>query len=882
MRQQFKNKIINKKLFTIFLLICVLMPFQNLLADFWTGDSDFTFCASEYFKSLDNVFQNYQSHEYVNGLLKINYKLVNKPVSQSYYVDVYLYDSKCNDYWKDYYKSSIPAITFPPNTENFSLRFLSPTHFVIWNDDQNEQFQCSICNVDFGQYNYPEVTNLLFQLSDSFGRNRLVSGSLLIKEPIPIPNKTPVLIVPGITGTEMKKGNELLWADINRMLNPFLPDSFMDPLKFNEDLTPSDSGVSISNVISSIIGFDYTDGLIQEFIDQGYIENQTLFTFPYDWRYGVSGKYADGSPNGQAGKTNSDLLKEKIDQILQNTGANKIDIVAHSMGGLIVKKYVADDPVNQKINKAIFIGVPNTGSVKAVKGLLWGDNMGVYFGPLGLSDSEMKKISANMPGVYDLLPSEQLYNRSSSFLQTIDYGNNAFTFPQIPVGGNVAIKDLNYQEYKSFMTQENNLNQTAFLNSENLHTQAFNDFDLRTTGIDLYAIDGCKTATMTKLIQAKGKNILGYPLRSYAIESLDVGDGTVSIESSTNLPINQSNKYYSLIGEHSKLLSGDGSRQQIVNLITGSNLNIDSNLITQDISQCQLNGKAIEVFSPVDITVVDQFGNKLGLAQDGSLQNNITNASFDILGNPASTNQGGHKFIFLPTDNNQTYTISMQGTGIGIYTINVKDIQNTQETKVETFSNLPVTESLTGTINLGNIGSPTTLTVKQSPSSQAQVIYPDQPDTTPPEVIIEFDPIKKDLKFSGKDNISKQDEITITDKDNIITLTDKAGNVTEITLKDKNRKITMKAEIKSIKYNGKLADTSNNQMNFLWLYDKKQNLKMLTQRVMSKNGYNIFALYNGSNTTLLGKDKSGYITKTEKGLKILRVTTNNGNLSWSY
>ena len=711
-----------------------------------------------------------------------------------------------------------------------------------------------------------------------------------------ITDKTPVLIVPGITGTEIEKNGELLWADIVRLMNPLMPDSFIDPLAFSNDLRPSDLDVSILDVIGvkdiqGIKLFDYTDGLIQEFISQGYKENETLFTFPYDWRYGVSGKYADGSPNNQAGKTNSDLLKEKIDSILQQTGSNKIDIIAHSMGGLITKKYVMDNPTTHKINKAVFVGVPNTGSVKAVKGLLWGDNMGVYFGPLGLSDSEMKKISANMPGVYDLLPSQQLYNHSDSFLQTIDYGNNTFTFPQIPAGSDIDIKDLDYQEYKSFLLQDNNLNQTAFSNFENLHTQDFDNFDLRATGIDLYAIDGCKTATMTKLIEAKGKNMLGWPLRGYSIATLDTGDGTVSIESSTNLPINKNNKFYSLIADHSKLLSKDGSRQQIVNIISNSNLQVSPDIITQDVSKCQLNGKAIEVFSPIDITVIDQFGNKLGLAEDKSIVNEITNASFDILAGPAlpEASQDKHKFIYLPTDNNQTYTITLQGTGTGIYTINVKDIQNTIETKTETFSNLPVTTTLTGTINLSNNGSPTTLTIKETPSSQAITLLPGDytPDTIPPEAIIEFDPIKKDLKFTPlRQGFAGQAEfdpdVVIKDQDDTITLTDKAGNTTEIKLKDKNRKITMKAEIKSIKYNNKLVDTSNNQMNFLWLYDKKSNLKMLTQRVMSKNGYNILAIYNGANTTLFGKDKSGYIMKTEKGLKILKVTTDKGNLNWNY
>jgi len=733
--------------------------------------------------------------------------------------------------------------------------------------------------VDFGQYNYPEVTNLLFQLSDSFGRNRLVSGSLLIKESIPIPSKTPVLIVPGIMGTEMKKDDSFLWVDLPRMIGT-IGDSFMDPLQFNNNLHPIDSTVYLGDVIKSEPGFDYTGNLINEFIGQGYIENQTLFTFPYDWRYGVSGKYADGSPNGQAGKTNSDLLKEKIDQILQNTGASKVDIVAHSNGGLIVKKYVIDNSITHKINKAIFVGVPNIGAPKAVKALLQGDDYGIKIRSIGfLSEKEMKKIAENMPVAYDLLPTQKYYDISGSFIKTIER-------PDIfDSNGQIVEKNLNYQEFENYMVNDKALNQQAFDNSQALHTQTFDDFDLRTAGVDLYNIVGCKSATLTNITQVKNA---GNPDVAYKQLGYYTGDGTVPIQSSTNLPVNQENKYYIISPDHGKMLSQDGTRQQIVNLISGSNLfvskdSLGKDIVTQDVNKCQLNGKAIEVFSPIDIIVIDQNGNKLGLNENGDIINEVAGSDFEIWGE--------HKFIYLPTDNNQTYTISMQGTGTGTYTINVKDIhasagsaQETQITKVETFSNLPVTESLTGTINLADVTSQTTLTVKEKPTSQAVTLLPGDytPDTTPPEVIIEFDPIKKDLKFSGKDNISKQDEITITDKDNIITLTDKAGNVTEITLKDKNRKITMKAEIKFIKYNNKLADTGKNKMAFLWIFDKKGKLTMLSQYVASMKDYNILAVYGGKNTTLLGKDSSGRILKTEKGLKILKVTTNNGNLSWSY
>jgi len=775
-------------------------------------------------------------------------------------------------------------------------------------------------------------------------------------------SKTPVLIVPGITGTEMKKGDELLWADLDRMFTDST-DSFMDLLMFNKDGTPSDSSVYVSNVIgaSKLMGanvFDYTDGLINEFKSQGYIEGKDLFTFPYDWRYGVSGEYADGT-------TNSDLLKSKIDEILKQTGAGKVNVVAHSMGGLIVKKYIENNPNLRNIDKAIFVAVPETGAPKAIKGLVQGDNFGVSFGPVGLSDAEMKKIAENMPGAYDLLPSQTYYNNSGSFVSKIDFGG-LFSEPQEI--------DLNYQGFENYLVTEKGLNAQAFANGKNLHTDSFDNLDLRSYGVDLYAVDGCKTATMTNFLEESYKNIFGKIITNYDRVDFKTGDGTVPIQSSTNLPIDQSKKYYALSGEHSKLLSQDGTRQKIVNLISGSNLPVNSKIVTQDQNQCQLNGKAIIVYSPVDIFVLDEQGHKLGLA-NGNIINEIPNADFEVWGD--------HKFIYLPQDSGQAYDINMQGTDTGIYTIKSQNINNSKVISTEVFSNLPVTASLIGKINLSSSStSPeqSTLSVKQKSTDEPTTILPSAEldelesadvlspiskvtiegtigqtnfyrssvfvkieatddlsgvlnidynldntgykkvvgskanftvldegkhtltffstdkagnneqeqvinfniDKTAPEAVIQFDAKVKDLKFMGIDNISETSAILINDKDDIVVLTDQAGNTTEIKFKDKNRKILMSAKIKSLKYNNVSVDVSKNNMVFLWLYDKNKNLKMLSQSVTSKKNYNVLAVYDGKNTKIIGRDSSGKIAQTFSGLKIIKVTTNKGDLSWSY
>jgi len=667
--------------------------------------------------------------------------------------------------------------------------------------------------------------------------------------------KYPVLIVPGLMGTEMKEGNTLLWPDVVRMINPFNSDNFMDPLQFGQALVPSDNNVTIGGTVGEPFpGEHYYDLLINELKNQGYVEGQDLFMFPYDWRYGVSGKYADG-------KTNTDLLAQKIQDILQQTGASKIDVIAHSLGGLITKQYVMNHPTDNHIGKAVFVGVPNTGAPKAVKALLQGDNMGV----LGLNDQEIKKISANMPSAYDLLPSQQYYNVAGSFVSMVDIGYG--------IGiSDPTEKDLNYSDFTSYLDNKG-LNSTATANSQNLHTASFDNFDLRTAGVDLYAINGCKAATMANFLEVSYKDILGNQHTDYDNVELKAGDNTVPLDSATNLPINSQNKYYALVSDHGKMPSQDGIRQKIVNLISGSNLSVGNNLITQDISQCNLDGKAISVFSPINIFVTDQNGNRLGLADDGSIINEIPNADFEIMGD--------HKFLYLPQDSGQTYSINLNGTGTGTYTIKSENISNSQVTSAEIFSDLPVTPALTGQINL--LGDTTTLSLNNSPTPvlPSRVLDFSQ-DKTPPEAIIRFDQNVKDLSFYGTDNLSDIFSISIVDNGNTVTLKDEAGNTTELGFKERNRKSAMSAEIVSIKYNGASVSSGSNLFFYSWFLDKAGNLTKLTQKVKSRNNYSITAVYDGINTKITGATSAGKISQYFSGLKIIKVTTNKGDLSWSY
>ncbi len=494
--------------------------------------------------------------------------------------------------------------------------------------------------------------------------------------------KTPVLIVPGVLGTNILKDNQKLWLDLGHNFTDY-NDQFMDPLVFTNDLKPQDNSLDIGSIIrkeivdvgvGDVTIYDYTHGLIQEFTSLGYTEGADLFTFPYDWRYGASGKYADGS-------TNVDKLGEKIANILTATKANKVDIIAHSTGGLLVKKYVMDNPTTHNISKAVFVGVPNLGAPKAIKVLLKGDGFGIPW----LADGEMQKISQNLPVVYDLTPSRKYYLEQTSPVKVLKGGLLVDS-----------VTNLDFFQTVEYLKNQKHLNAQAIDNATNLHSNEFDTFDLRTAGVDLYSIVGCKSGTYSQILDFQNND--NTSIRYDDAETIS-GDGTVPFESANSLVTNDSNKFYTIKPDHGKMLSAKGIREKIVNILAGSNLEVDNNIISRqellaEPKKCKLKGRIITIKSPVEIEIIDQGGNRLGFAPDGSLQNDIPGADFSV--------SGEHKFVYLPDDEALVYTIGIKGTGNGTFTLKNSKVEDDKIIQTQVFSNIPVSTSLQGTVDERN------------------------------------------------------------------------------------------------------------------------------------------------------------------------------------
>src|SRR5436190_18789359 len=67
----------------------------------------------------------------------------------------------------------------------------------------------------------------------------------------------------------------------------------------------------------------------------------------------------------QSNKTTASEIATKVDQIIAATGASKVDIISHSMGGLSSRWYVKFLGGDQKVDDWVSLGGPNHGTQTA-------------------------------------------------------------------------------------------------------------------------------------------------------------------------------------------------------------------------------------------------------------------------------------------------------------------------------------------------------------------------------------------------------------------------------------------------------------------------------------------------------------------------------------
>lgn len=101
-----------------------------------------------------------------------------------------------------------------------------------------------------------------------------------------------------------------------------------------------------------VFGGNVYKGLIKKLEQAGFVQGETLFIAHYDWRLPVS----ESAPQ---------YLAPVIVQAKQASGSEKVDIIAHSMGGLLARSYIQGESYGDDVDQLITLGSPHQGAADA-------------------------------------------------------------------------------------------------------------------------------------------------------------------------------------------------------------------------------------------------------------------------------------------------------------------------------------------------------------------------------------------------------------------------------------------------------------------------------------------------------------------------------------
>ena len=218
--------------------------------------------------------------------------------------------------------------------------------------------------------------------------------------------RPPVVVVHGILGARLQRamdGREVWPGGFWRLLTHDYRDLAL-PIN-PESLEPVDDGITAYDFFDRAAGADFYGKLLATLngpggyvTDDGTGSMGDCYHFYYDWRQDLVATAA--------------RLDDFIEEIRRRHGDPdlRVDIVAHSMGGLVVRYFirygsedVLDDPRpvptlagDAKVRRVVLLATPNFGSISGLQRALMGARVG-----LASIDPE---VSATWPAMYQLLP----------------------------------------------------------------------------------------------------------------------------------------------------------------------------------------------------------------------------------------------------------------------------------------------------------------------------------------------------------------------------------------------------------------------------------------------------------------------------------------------
>lgn len=413
---------------------------------------------------------------------------------------------------------------------------------------------------------------------------------------------------------------------------------FKDPVVIIPGIMGSWRWTRSSPLVLDPLGKTY-DGLVATFEKNGYVKDKDLFLFPYEWR--------------ASNVITAHLLKTKIAEIKDAAKWPRVDIVAHSMGGLVAREYIETLHGGSNVDQLITLGTPHEGSPQSY--LTWdGGEFGVKFRDLLLKgifhqeaeengyDSIFSYIrKAPITSVRELLP-------TYSYLKEVGSGAMR-TYPDI----------YPRNSFLENLKTEIGLDELKPVLFTNIVGKTKND-----ETIEKIRVGGASVELLNDpaaiVPWGHGKpdgfdNIFG---GDRGLE-LGVGDGTVPLDSAQSTVADET---IELIGRHGDLPSL--AAKTVYKTLQGKDVTIDV-----EVSSPPTAMLLFMPFSPVDIQIISPSGKRVGKNfETGGIYGEIADAFY-------TGYDTKNEFVTIPNPEQGKYKILTQGTGKGDYRVEATSIR---------------------------------------------------------------------------------------------------------------------------------------------------------------------------------------------------------------
>jgi len=568
---------------------------------------------------------------------------------------------------------------------------------------------------------------------------------------------------------------------------------------------------------------------------------------PYDWRLSVNRIINRGAEingriyyDGALSATTSPYIIQELKRLAASSKTGKVTIIAHSNGGLVTKALIkklqdAHDPILEKIDKVIFVAVPQSGTPHALGVLLHGYKEGlpgifpewVPGVPRFLTEHAARTLAENAPVAYNLLPSLKYFSDVADPRFPVVHFNSTTLYQQEQAHYGNTIDTAN--EMNDFLLardggrtkpDETNLSVPNVLNPNliALGTSTHSSLDewMPPASLQLYQIAGWGNDTLagidyydqlkTRCI-AQGQSSCAQfgrvPTATYKPILTEDGDSVVVTPSAIAI-LESANvqRYWVKLAEagqlHGDILKNEDLRNFIINIIN-NNATSSSDMITHVRPTAIDIRKRLHYFlhSPLALSVADSEGHISGYSSTTKqIESQIPGVSYGEFGEV--------KYITVPAD--LPLKLHLDGYATGTFALDIEEVTGGVVTASTTFADVPTSSSTKVTMDMnGSIASSSPLRIDENGDGQIDFVLAPKVgatvmfDTTAPEALITFSTSVNTIYITGIDEtssttISSTTTYPILKKNQkqyngiattTVTIKDVAGNTTKLIYAEK-------------------------------------------------------------------------------------------------